>query len=72
MSIEKMRSSLNSDDLEKFDKVLSKIKLADNVNHDIIDFDDCNNFVIKSKYNTNPSIGIIFFRDGEITKTICN
>ena len=48
MSIEKLRSSLNSDDLKTFNDIMYRIHLCDDVNHDIIGFDDVNNFIIKS------------------------
>ena len=72
MSIEKIRSSLNSDDLDEFDKTLSNFHMTDNVSHEIIDFDNTHNFVLKSKFNTKPYTGIVFFRDGKVASTICN
>lgn len=71
MSINQIRSSLNSDDLKCFDSILSKFKMSDDVQHDIIDFTDKENFICKSKYNIKPN-GFIVFRNGEINYTgIC-
>ena len=65
MLIEKLRSSLNSDDLREFDKVLSNFHMANNVSHEVIDFDDAHNFVVKSSFN-----GIVLFQDGNISVAI--
>lgn len=70
MSIEKLRSSLNSDDIREFDKVLSNFHMANNVSHEVIDFDDAHNFVVKSSFNTKPYIGIVLFQDGNISVAI--
>ena len=72
MSIEKIRSSLNSDDLAEFDKTLSNFSMVSDVNHEIVDFDDPYNFVLKSRFNSKPYTGIVFFRDGKVASTICN
>ena len=52
MSIEKLRSSLNSDDRREFDTTLSNFRMADNVDHEVIDFTNPNNFVLKSTFDT--------------------
>ena len=67
MSIEKLRSSLNSDDLKKFDTALSNLHLADNVIHNVIDFTDGDNFIIKSMYNTKPYTGLVLYNNGKIS-----
>ena len=71
MSIEKLRSSLNSDDLKTFNDIMYRIHLCDDVNHDIIGFDDVNNFIIKSKYNTKPDIGLVVIKDGMVADASC-
>ena len=73
MSIEKVRSSLNSDDLKTFDDVMYNIHLADDVHHDIIDFNDAKNFIIKSSfdYATPYSSGLIIINNGHAAKTVC-
>ena len=57
MSIEKLRSSLNSDDRREFDTTLSNFRMADNVDHEVIDFTNPNNFVLKSTFDTKPYTG---------------
>ena len=70
MSIEKIRSSLNSDDLKKFDTALSNLHLADNVSHDVVDFTNTSNFVIKSTYDTKPYTGLVLISDGNIATCV--
>ena len=70
MSIEKLRSSLNSDDRREFDRVLSNFHMADNVNHEVLDFTNPNNFVLKSRFNTKPYTGIVLLQDGNISVAI--
>ena len=57
MTIEKLRSSLSSDDLKEFDKVLSNFHMANNVSHEVLDFSDTHNFVLKSSFYTKPYTG---------------
>ena len=71
MSIEQIRSSLSSDDLKRFNDVMYNVQLAPDVQHDIIGFDNANNFVIKSTFNTNPSIGLTCVKNGEVVEAIC-
>lgn len=71
MSIEKIRSSLNSDDLNTFNDIMYRIHLADDVDHDVIGFDDANNFIIRSKYNSKPNIGLVVIKNGDIATNIC-
>ena len=71
MSIEKVRSSLDSDDLKRFNDVMYNVHLASDVHHDIIGFDDVNNFIIKSKFNTNPSTGLTCVKNGKVVEAIC-
>ena len=71
MSIEQIRSSLNSDDLKRFNDVMYNVHLANDVYHDIIGFDNANNFVIKSTFSTNPSIGLTCVKNGEVVEAIC-
>lgn len=70
-TIEKIRASLSSDALTRFDNILSKYKMADNVDHKIVDFDDCDNFIVKSTFNTKPYNGFVFIRDGNIADSFC-
>ena len=70
MSIEKLRSSLNSDDLKEFDTAISSLHMADNVDHEVIDFDNPHSFVIKSRFYTKPYIGIVSFQNGNISVAI--
>ena len=53
MSIEQIRSSLNSDDLKRFNDIMYRIHLANDVKHDVIGFDNVDNFIIKSVFNTS-------------------
>lgn len=71
MSIEQVRSSLDSDDLKRFNDVMYNVHLANDVHHDIIGFDNANNFVIKSTFNTNPSTGLTCVKNGEVVEAIC-
>ena len=73
MSIEKVRSSLTSDDLKTFDDVMYNIHLADDVQHDIIGFNDAKNFIIKSNfdYATPYSSGLVIINNGQVAKTVC-
>ena len=71
MSLEKVRSSLNSDDLNVFDDIMSNIRLANNVKHSIIWFDDVLNFIVKSKFNTKPFNGLICIENGEVANINC-
>lgn len=71
MSIENIRSSLNSDNLTIFDRTLSKYKSSDNVLDEIIDFTDASNFIVKSIFDTKPIYGFVIFKDGEIAGTCC-
>lgn len=71
MTIEKIRSSLIGDDLKVFDDIMSNVNLANDVIHDIIGFDDVNNFIIKSNYNTKPNIGLVFIKDGMVAGSNC-
>lgn len=71
MSLEKVRSSLNSDDLNVFDDVMSNVNLANNVPHDIIGFDDVKNFIIRSKFNTKPFNGLICIENGKVANINC-
>lgn len=50
---------------------MSNIHLATNVEHEIIGFDNVLNFIIKSKFNTKPEIGLVFVKDGKITNSFC-
>ena len=70
MSIEKLRSSLNSDDRREFDTTLSNFRMADNVDHEVIDFTNPNNFVLKSTFDTKPYTGIVLFQDGNISVAV--
>lgn len=70
MSIEEIRSSLNSDDLKEFDNNISNFHMGDNVIHEIIDFNTPTNFVLKSTYNTKPYIGLVLFNDGKISTCV--
>lgn len=70
MSIGEVRSSLNSDDRKKFDNTLSNFRVAGNVSHEVIDFDDPSNFVVKSTFDTKPYKGIVSFQDGNISVAI--
>ena len=70
MSIEKLRSSLSSDDLKEFDKVLSNFHMDDNVDHEVLDFSNVGNFVLKSSFNTKPYTGIVLFQDGNISVAV--
>lgn len=67
MSINKLRSILNSNDLKEFDKTLSNFHMANNVSHNIVDYDDPHNFVIKSTFNNKPKSGFTLFRDGNVS-----
>ena len=71
MSIEQIRSSLDSDDLKRFNDIMYRIHLADDVQHDVIGFDNVDNFVIKSTFNTYPSTGLTCVKNGNIAKAIC-
>ena len=72
MSIEKVRSSLNSDDLKTFDDIMYNIHLADDVHHDIIDFNDAKNFIIKSFFDSKPyQNGLVIINNGYVSKTVC-
>ena len=71
MSIENMRSSLNSNDLKLFDDIMYNVHLSDNVHHDIIGFDDVNNFIVRSKFDTKPYTGLVFIKDGKIASSLC-
>lgn len=71
MPIEKVRSSLLSDDLNVFDDIMSNIRLANNVKHSIIWFDDVLNFIVKSKFNTKPFNGLICIENGEVANINC-
>ena len=71
MGIERIRSSLNSDDLKVFDDIMSNAHLADDVKHDIIGFDNIRNFIIKSTFNTKPNTGLVLIKDGTIANSIC-
>ena len=71
MSIEKLRSSLNSDDRKVFDKAFSNFHREDNVKTEIIGFDDPLNFIIKSDFDTKPYTGLVFVRDGLINNSYC-
>lgn len=67
MSIEEIRSSLNSDDLREFDRTLSNFRMADNVSHSILNYESPKTFMIKSEYNSYPKNGLIAFADGKIS-----
>ena len=67
MSIEKLRSSLNSDDLKKFDTTLSNFLMSNDVTHEIINYESPNTFMVKSEYNSYPKNGLIAFEDGKIS-----
>ena len=71
MSIEQIRSSLDSDDLKRFNDIMYRIHLADDVQHDVIGFDNVDNFIIKSVFNTYPSTGLTCVKNGNIAKAIC-
>lgn len=71
MSIQKIRSSLDSDDLKVFDDIMNNINLANNVKHDIIGFDDVKNFIIRSKFNTKPYNGLICIENGNVANINC-
>lgn len=71
MSIEQIRSSLNSDDLKRFNDIMYRIHLADDVQHDVIGFDNADNFIIKSAFTTRPSTGLTCVKNGNIAKAIC-
>lgn len=64
MSLEKVRSSLSSDDLKDFDDIMNNVHLSKDVSHDIIGFDDVKNFIIKSKFNTKPFNGLVCIEKG--------
>lgn len=71
MLIEKVRSLLNSNDLKTFNDVLSHYKMEDNVHHEIIDFTDVKNFIVKTTFQSFPKTGLVCFNDGEITSVNC-
>ena len=71
MSIEKIRSSLLSDDLKVFDDIMENVHLANNVKHDIINFKDVRNFIIETSFDQFPKTGLISFRDGKIANISC-
>ena len=70
MSIDEVRSSLNSDDRKKFDNAISNFRMADNVSHEVIDFTSPTDFVLKSTFDTKPYKGIVSFQDGNISVAI--
>ena len=71
MSIEQIRSSLSSDDLKRFNDIMYRMHLANDVKHDVIGFDNVDNFIIKSAFNTHPSTGLVCVKNGNIAKAIC-
>ena len=72
MSIEKVRSSLSSDDLKTFDDVMYNVHLATDVQHDIIGFNDAKNFIIKSSFDSKPyQNGLVIINNGSVSKTVC-
>lgn len=72
MSIEKVRSSLDSDDLKTFDDVMYNVYLATNVQYDIIGFNDAKNFIIKSSFDSKPyQNGLVIINNGSVAKTVC-
>ena len=71
MSIENIRSSLNSDDLKVFDDIMENVHLTDDAEHDIISFKDVRNFIIETSFDQFPKTGLTSFRDGKIANISC-
>lgn len=71
MSINKLRSLLNGNDLKDFDNTLSKFSMCNNVKHAILDFKDAKNFILKSEYDVKPKTGLVIFENGQVASTLC-